>query len=99
MSAITFELPITGVPDIPIRDGTPFRGYFKAGKMHVTVEAEAEGVAHPPAMDEREKAAREFVTKWSGSLTMPTQGELDADPRLAYLIKKHVVGVPADELF
>lgn len=99
MSTVTFELPVGSVPDLPLREGMAFHGVVKGGKMHVTVDTEAEEPVEPPAMTEREKAAREFVKKWGGSLTMPTQEELDADPRLAYLIKKHVLGVPADELF
>lgn len=99
MSAITFELPITGIPDIPLRDGTPFRGFFKGGKMHVTVEAEETQTKPAPPMTERGQAARRFIEKWQGAFTMPTQEELDADPRLDYLIKKHVLCVPSDQLF
>lgn len=31
-----------------------------------------------------------FVDRWSGAFTRPGQEELAADPRLAYLIQKHL---------
>lgn len=97
MSAITFELPITGLPDIPLRDGTPFRGIFKGGKMHVTVEAEVE--KQPANESESGNAARRYIDSVRGALTMPTQEEFDADPRFEYLFKKHVLCIPSNEIF
>lgn len=97
MSAITFELPITGIPDIPLRDGMPFRGFFKAGKMHVTVEAELE--KQPSTVSKSGNAARRYIDSVRGALTMPTQEEFDADPRFEYLFKKHVLCIPSDEIF
>lgn len=99
MSAITFELPITGMPDIPVRDGTPFRGFFKAGKMHVTVEAEPAEEKQSSTATERGNAARRYIDSVRGALTMPTQEEFDADPRFEYLFKKHVLCIPSDEIF
>lgn len=99
MSAITFELPLTSIPDIHLREGTPFRGIFKSGKLHVTVESEEPKPAPQPAMSEREAAARNYIEKWSGAFSMPTKEELAADPRLDYLIKKHVLCIPSDEIF
>lgn len=99
MSTVTFELPVGSVPDLPLREGMAFHGVVKGGKMHVTVDTEAEEPVEPPAMTEREKAARRFVASVRGALTMPTQEEFEADPRLAYLYKKHVLCIPSDELF
>ena len=99
MSAITFELPVTGLPDIPIRDGTPFRGFFKAGKMHVTVDADAENTARLPEPIDSGNAASRYIESIRGVMTMPTQTEFDADPRLEYLFKKHVMVIPSDEIF
>lgn len=99
MSVMTFELPVGTIPGIQLRDGQPFRGFFKAGKMHVTVDASTNVSETNNSVTDREKAARSYVESVRGALTMPTQEELYADPRYAYLFKKHVLCIPSDELF
>ncbi len=99
MSAMTFEIPVGSIPGLQLRDGMPFRGFFKEGKMQVTVDTSAAENETPPAITNREKAAREYVEAVRGALTMPTQEDRDADPRFAYLYKKHVLCIPSDELF
>ena len=97
MSAITFELPITGMPDLPLRDGTPFHGFFKAGKMHVTVEEQI--TDEPTVMSDRKKAALEYMDAVRTAMSMPSDEEAKSDPRYDYLYKKHVLCIPSDEIF
>ncbi len=97
MSAITFELPITSLPDIPLRDGTPFRGFFKAGKMHVTVDEKTN--TEPLAAGKRTQAALEYIDAVRMAMSMPSDEEAKADPRYDYLYKKHVLCIPSDEIF
>ena len=95
MSALTFEIPIGTIPNVPIREGMPFRGFFKGGKMHVIVQDEKA----EPENNEREKAAREYLRCVREALAMPAEEDAEADPRYAYLYKKHVLCIPSDELF
>jgi len=39
---------------------------------------------------DREKSMREFLDKWSGAFGRPENIDAGDDPRLAYLIDKHV---------
>lgn len=97
MSAITFEIPIDGIPDLPLREGMPFRGIFKEGKLHVSVEENTNGA--PTVVGERTQAALKYIDAVQAAMSTPSDEEAAADPRYDYLYKKHVLCIPSDEIF
>lgn len=51
-------------------------------------DSQMDGVA---VEDEVKKSPADlFVERWSAAFTRPTDQKLDADPRLAYLVQKHL---------
>jgi hypothetical protein len=88
----TIHFPLASVPSLPLREGQTFRGYVKEGEVHVTVSAEDETTS-------KQNAAQDFIENMRGIMTRPTQEELEADPRLSYLYKKHVLCLPTDECY
>jgi hypothetical protein len=88
MSAITLSFPLDSMPGLPVEEGSEFVVKVRDGKLQVTLTDPEE--ITPEVMGDSEDPAVRFVRKWSGAFQLPDQEELDADPRLAYLIQKHV---------
>jgi hypothetical protein len=92
MSHLTLEYPVAILPGLPTQDGQRFEGYVRDGKLHLTVH-ETPVPALPDALNNGEESAvAKFVKKWSGrgKFGQFTEKELADDPRLAYLVEKHL---------
>jgi hypothetical protein len=90
MSAITLSFPLDSMPGLPVEEGSEFVVKVRDGKLQVTLTDPEEVNNAQKAAEVSEDPAERFVRKWSGAFRIPDQEELNADPRLAYLIQKHV---------
>jgi len=88
MSTTTLSFPLDSMPGLPVEEGSEFLVKVRNGKLQVTLpETEKAG---PAVAEDLEDPAVRFVRKWSGAFKYPEREELDADPRLAYLVEKHL---------
>jgi hypothetical protein len=87
MAAITLDYPLTSLPGLLVGEGQSFQGYVRDGMLHVTILATTSVSAEP---NDKRVAAERFVTKWAGKGKLLFKEELDTDPRLAYLMAKHL---------
>ena len=84
MSTLAIDYPLASFPGLPVKEGQSFHGFVHDGVVTVVVPA----AASPDSAQGAENTA--FVEKWRGAFSVPGQAQQDADPRLAYLVEKHL---------
>ena len=84
MRTLAIDYPLASFPGLPVKEGQSFHGFVHDGVVTVVVPA----AVSPDSEQGSENNA--FVEKWRGAFSVPGQAQQDADPRLAYLVEKHL---------